>query len=128
VAIKNGRQGKRAKNAQGKLSKGPQPRQDQAQRCANGHPTKTFSSGSISDAIRVLGGLQWSSASPAPAALEQVKADPDPLLILKPTPPQRIARPDVRVWTHNGLWPLARDTTRSEMERLWFSSLTSVHW
>jgi len=42
---------------------------------------------------------------------------------LAPTGKRRL----VTAHTHNGLWPIARDTTRSDMVRLWFSNLTSVH-
>jgi hypothetical protein len=41
AAIKNGRQGERGENAQGRLSKGTQPRQDQA-RLRACHSIETF--------------------------------------------------------------------------------------
>jgi hypothetical protein len=42
AAIKNGRQDERGENAQGKLTKGPKTRQDQAPHCANRHSIETF--------------------------------------------------------------------------------------
>jgi hypothetical protein len=41
AAIRNGRQDERDEKAQGSLSKGPQPRQDQATHWANRHPIET---------------------------------------------------------------------------------------